>query len=166
LTDLTILYVGFLLRLTLPAVTVDGPGRGTKVGSGDFVVEIGNQCCGFEGLGLILVFSLVWLFFLRKEIRFPRSLILIPAGMLAMWLLNGIRIAALIFIGAHGAPQIAMRGFHSQAGWVSFCGVTLGFAAFMRDSPWLRSTASAGLRKICPIVIRLPIIYCLSWKSW
>jgi hypothetical protein len=37
----------------------------------------------------------------------------------------------------HGAPEIAIGGFHSQAGWITFSGVTPGFAAVISNASWL-----------------------------
>jgi exosortase E/protease (VPEID-CTERM system) len=54
-----------------------------------------------------------------------------------MFLLNAVRIAALILIGDAGAPRIAMGGFHSQAGWIAFNMVALGFSVAARNVPWV-----------------------------
>jgi exosortase E/protease (VPEID-CTERM system) len=100
-------------------------------GSERFMVRIGGACSGLEGIGLFLVFAIAWLWFCRRECRFPQALALIPAGVVVMWLLNGVRLAALILIGDAGAPKIALGGFHSQAGFLMFSGVALSvlFAA-------------------------------------
>jgi exosortase E/protease (VPEID-CTERM system) len=45
-----------------------------------------------------------------------------------------LRIAALIWIGHSGAAEIALGGFHSQAGWISFNVVSLGIFAWARTS--------------------------------
>ena len=47
----------------------------------------------------------------------------------AIWLLNTARIAALVSIGAYISPEMAMSGFHSQAGWIAFLIVTIGIMA-------------------------------------
>jgi exosortase E/protease (VPEID-CTERM system) len=46
------------------------------------------------------------------------------------------RIATLILIGAAGAADVAMQGFHSQFGWIAFNCVALGFVAATRKMPW------------------------------
>jgi exosortase E/protease (VPEID-CTERM system) len=71
-------------------------------------------------MGLILAFSAVWLIYFRKEFVFPRALLLIPAGIVAMFALNALRISILMLIGDAGYPDIAIHGFHSQAGWIAF----------------------------------------------
>ena len=78
----------------------------------------------------------VWLFLFRKECRFPQALLLLPAGVVALFLLNAVRITALILIGDAGLRQIALGGFHSQAGWISFNLVALGLAVAARRIAW------------------------------
>ena len=53
-------------------------------------------------------------------------LLLVPAAVAAVWLLNVLRIVALILVGHFWSPALALGGFHSKAGWLLFCGVTLG----------------------------------------
>jgi exosortase E/protease (VPEID-CTERM system) len=113
------------------------------LGTQRFVVYIAPQCSGFEGVGLMLAFSLCWLWFFRRECRFPHALILLPLGVITIFLLNAARIAALILIGDAGAPQIALGGFHSQAGWLIFNGVALVFCIVATRVPWLRTPAPA-----------------------
>jgi len=77
----------------------------------------------------------LWLF--RRDYRFPHALVLLPAGILTLFLVNAVRITALILIGSAGAPQIALGGFHSQAGWIAFSAVALGFSVVASRTPWL-----------------------------
>jgi exosortase E/protease (VPEID-CTERM system) len=137
---LTFGLVEGLLRLFASGVTAD-PAR-MIIGTGKFRVEIAEQCSGFEGAGLILAFGVVWLCLFRKECRFPQALLLIPAGVVVIYLLNAVRIAALILIGSAGAPDIAEGGFHSQAGWIAFNVVALGFSVAARRMPYFTLNAS------------------------
>jgi exosortase E/protease (VPEID-CTERM system) len=114
------------------------------LGTTKFAVEIAPECSGYEGAGLILAFGAVWLWFFRDECRFPRALILIPAGVVLMYLLNAARITGLILIGNAGATRIALGGFHSQAGWIAFNAVALGFSLAVRRLPWLTTTGHLG----------------------
>jgi len=127
---LTFSMVESLLRLVASGVTAD-PAK-MIIGTRNFKVEIAEQCSGFEGAGLMLAFGVVWLCLFRKESRFPQALLLIPAGVVVMYLLNAVRIAALILIGSAGAREIALGGFHSQAGWIAFNVVALGFSVVAR----------------------------------
>ena len=118
--------VRFLLRPLLPDLIADPATR--FIGSSRFSVELAGPCSGWEGMGLAFIFTVGWLWLARRECRFPRALLLIPAAMGVMFLLNIIRIAALILIGHAGAARIAMSGFHSQAGWIAFNAVVVGIA--------------------------------------
>jgi len=132
LTGVTFDFVQLLLRSVFPGVVADR--ANLIIGTPRFTVQIGDACSGFEGLGMILVFSLLWLWFFRQEIRFPQALWSVPAGLLLMWVLNAFRIVLLIAIGHFGAERIALGGFHSQAGWIAFSGVTLAYAAVLQHS--------------------------------
>ena len=138
-----------VLGFLLPDLVVDaGP---FVIGTPQFTVSVGAPCSGIEGLGLVLVFTTVWLWFFRREIRFPRSLVLIPCALACAFLLNVARIAALILIGDAGAPEVAFVGFHSQAGWIAFTLVALGFSMVTQRLAWVRkpqpaSVAAAGSR--------------------
>jgi exosortase E/protease (VPEID-CTERM system) len=132
---LTLSIVRWILRPFISNLIVD-PVKHT-IGSQAFHVSISSPCAGLEGVGLMLVFSILWIWFFRSTCRFPQVLLLVPAGIVAVWLLNAMRIAVLILIGNAGAPHIALGGFHSQAGWMAFNGVALGFAVAARRLPWL-----------------------------
>jgi exosortase E/protease (VPEID-CTERM system) len=111
----------------------------STLGTARFSVQIAPECSGFEGAGLILAFVLLWLGLFREECRFPHALILIPVGVSAIYLLNAVRLTALILIGDAGAERIALGGFHSQAGWISFNLVALGICIAARRVPWINA---------------------------
>jgi exosortase E/protease (VPEID-CTERM system) len=128
--------VRFLLRPFLPDVIVDP--NTFVIGTSRFAVRIAEACSGLEGLGLVLVFTTVWLWYFRRENRFPHALLLIPCALIFVWMLNIVRIAALILIGNAGAGEVAMVGFHSQAGWIAFTAVALGFSMATRKIAWVQ----------------------------
>jgi exosortase E/protease (VPEID-CTERM system) len=133
-----------LVRLVLaPFVgTVIANPATAEIGTPRFVVEIAPACSGLEGVGLILIFSVLWLWFYRRDYKFPRALLLVPAGVVAIFLLNALRIAALIFIGDSGASAVALGGFHSQAGWIAFNAIAFGLASMANRVPWISSGRS------------------------
>jgi exosortase E/protease (VPEID-CTERM system) len=139
--DLTFSLVAGLLRLFLPQLVSDRASM--ALGGPNFVVTIGLGCTGWEGTALMFVFSVAWLCVRRREFRFPRALLLVPAALLAMWISNAVRITILILIGVAGAPGVAMNGFHSEAGWIAFNCVALGFAVATRKVSWLATQAPA-----------------------
>jgi exosortase E/protease (VPEID-CTERM system) len=134
-TAATFHIVKLLLLPILPGLTVDPANR--VLGTDRFAVAILDYCSGLEGMSLILVFTIAWLWYFRKEYRFPRALLLIPLGLMLMFGLNSVRIAALVLIGNAGYPDVAMNGFHSQAGWIAFNIVAVGIAVWTRRSRWL-----------------------------
>ena len=132
---LTFLMVRTILHTFVSGVTADPATH--IVGSRGFYVEIAAACSGLEGIGLILVFGATWLWLFRREFRFPHALLLIPASVVVIFLMNALRIAALILIGAAGAPGVALGGFHSQAGWIAFNAVAAAFALTAQRLPWV-----------------------------
>jgi exosortase E/protease (VPEID-CTERM system) len=133
---LTFSLVTPLLLPFLPTLQAD-PVALTLVATPHFAVQIADQCSGLEGMGLMLVFSSVWLLLFRREYRFPRALLLIPIGLLLVFALNVVRIAALVMIGAAGHPAVAIYGFHSQAGWIAFNCAAVGVVLLSRRISWL-----------------------------
>ena len=129
-------------RLLVPVLPALAANPATLVlGTNRFAVEIAEPCSGLEGVGLILAFSSAWLLYFRREYIFPRALLLIPAGVAASFGLNVLRIAALVLIGNAGFPDVAIYGFHSQAGWMAFIAVACGLVLLSRRSAWLYRTA-------------------------
>lgn len=128
-----------ILLLYESSVRVDFARR--VIGVGNFEVYIDAACSGYEGIGLVIVFMALFLWVFRSSLRFPNAFLLLPIGIAAIWLLNSVRIAALVSIGAHVSPQIAVDGFHSQAGWMAFLCVTIGM---MMTAPRLAFFAAGG----------------------
>lgn len=131
-TSLTFALVQWLLRL-MPEPVIANPVAAT-IGTARFGVTISRQCSGLEGAGLFLVFGVLGLIVFRKDFRFPRAFGLIPLGIAILYLMNAVRIALLIWIGHLGAADVAIGGFHSQAGWIFFNIVSLGLFAWARRS--------------------------------
>jgi exosortase E/protease (VPEID-CTERM system) len=111
-----------------------------------FAVQVTELCSGLEGVGMMLAFCGAWLLYFRKEYIFPRALLLIPAGLIVIFALNVVRIAALMLIGHLGFSEIAVSGFHSQAGWVAFNLAACTMVLVSRRSGWLNRAAVAEAR--------------------
>lgn len=149
-----------LLELVYDDVVVD---PGTRLlGLGDFVVTVGAQCSGLEGMLLTAIVTGTYLYAFRREFRFPAALVLLPAGMILIWCFNALRIALLVAIGAAGYPDLALGGFHSQAGWISFIVVSvtilhaahrLGFAGADRPRPARRALTPAAAMLVPLLVV-------------
>ncbi len=135
---LTFHSVKAILGLFLPNIYVDPDSF--VLGTQRFSVFIADRCSGLEGLGLVLAFTTIWLWYFRKESRFPQALLLIPCALVCVWLLNVFRISAIVLIGNAGYGEIAMVGFHSQAGWIAFTCVAFTFSLATRKLAWVRRT--------------------------
>ena len=96
------------------------------IGTADFQVHIKTECGGFQGIGLITMMLAGYLWWFRRIHRFPQSFLLFPIGILLSLTANVLRITALILVGIWIDPKIAVDGFHSQAGWITFLVVGLG----------------------------------------
>jgi exosortase E/protease (VPEID-CTERM system) len=124
--QLTFELVRLVLAPILPGLQADPATRVLR--APHFAVAVYWVCSGLEGVGLMLAFLSVWLLYFKREYRFPRALILIPMGVVLIFALNVLRIAALVLIGNAGFPKAALFGFHSEAGWIAFSCAACGLA--------------------------------------
>jgi exosortase E/protease (VPEID-CTERM system) len=138
LRRVTFLFSTASLRLFVDDVLSD-PATFT-FGTPDFLVDIAPQCSGYEGMGLNLVFLSVALWFFRARLRFPRAWWLLPFGAALSFVVNVLRLVALVLVGTYVSPEIAEGGFHSYAGTLLFCAVGLSTVALA-----LRSGALAPI---------------------
>jgi exosortase E/protease (VPEID-CTERM system) len=142
---LTFRLVEYLLRPVYPGVGVD---VGTlTLTTPHFAVMVNEACSGLEGVGLMLVFCTAWLGYHRREFFFPQAFSILPVAVVLIFLLNAVRIAALLVIGDAGYARIASAGFHSQAGWIAFNIVAISVALVAKHSTWLNREACAAARQ-------------------
>ncbi len=149
LAGITLALSHALLVLYESGVHVDFVTKALTVG--DFQVIIDQSCSGYEGMTLVTAFLAIYLWTFRASLRFPHAFLLLPLGVVAIFFLNVLRITALVSLGAHVAPEVAAGGFHSQAGWMSFLAVSIGFMVlaprlsfFTTTPPQSRPAADAG----------------------
>jgi exosortase E/protease (VPEID-CTERM system) len=135
---LTFRLVGIVLRPFVPTLRTDA--STLTLITDQFSVQVTDICSGLEGVGLMLAFCAAWLWYFRREYIFPRALIIVPIAALLIFLLNTLRIAALVLIGDAGYERIATVGFHSQAGWIAFNLAAFGVAYAAKRSAWLSRT--------------------------
>jgi exosortase E/protease (VPEID-CTERM system) len=136
---LTFRIVGFLARPFIPSLRTDA--SSLTLITDHFAVQVSEVCSGLEGVGLMLAFCTAWLWHFRREYIFPRALIIAPIGMLLIFLLNSVRIAALVLIGDAGYQKVAAVGFHSQAGWIAFNLAAFAVAYTAKRNKWLNRAA-------------------------
>jgi exosortase E/protease (VPEID-CTERM system) len=138
--QVTFRLVRLLLAPILPSLHADAATR--VLATSRFAIYVAPYCSGLEGVALMIAFCCAWLLYFREEYVFPRALLLIPAGVLVVFGLNVVRIAALMLIGNAGFAAVALYGFHSQAGWIAFNCAACGVAFASRHSRWLNREAA------------------------
>lgn len=141
LSEATFHVSAFLLSLYESDVTTRIDDR--VIGVNDFTVNIAAACSGYEGIGLVVTFLAIYMWIFRSALRFPNIYLILPFGVAAIWLLNSVRIAILVSLGAHVSPEIAITGFHSQAGWMMFLIVTIGIMLLVHRMPFFHDQAAA-----------------------
>jgi exosortase E/protease (VPEID-CTERM system) len=134
----TLHAVGAVLGLFIPNLIVD-PATFT-IGTHRYLLTIAGGCSGSEGLGLVLLFTSLWLWVYRKELRFPQALLLIPCALGCIWVLNIARLCAFIFLADAGASNAVLDGFHAQAGWIAFIMIAVFFSLATQKLAWTRKT--------------------------
>jgi exosortase E/protease (VPEID-CTERM system) len=112
------------------------------VGTQRFWVRIASTCAGYEGIGLIWVFTSAYIVMCRDQLRFPRALLLIPIGTVVVWIANAFRLTALIAIGTWIDGDIAMGGFHAYSGSLLFSAVSLALVFAARRSRFFAAPES------------------------
>jgi len=136
LSELTLYSVAELLGTVTTEISIAL--EQMAIGTDGFAVQIGAGCSGYEGMGLMWVFTCVHLWLRRDELRFPHAFLLLPIATLLSFGANVLRIATLILIGDKLSPEIARGAFHSHAGWVLFCALAIGLAAVADRIPGLQ----------------------------
>ncbi|HTF90325.1 MAG TPA: exosortase E/protease, VPEID-CTERM system [Planctomycetota bacterium] len=111
-------------------------------GTTKFAVQIAPQCSGLDGIGLLLAFTLAYLWIARDSLRFPHAFLIPVLGMVAAWVFNSLRLAGLVAIGSWISPDLAVGGFHTLAGLIAFCGISLGIVWWSQRSAYFRSERS------------------------
>ena len=110
----------------------------SKLGLESFWVTIAPSCSGVEGIVLACATVLIYLFLSKEYLRYPHALILLPLAAIISIVLNLVRIAALIILGAEFSPELAVGGFHSIAGWIASILVALLIIFVFSNWSWIQ----------------------------
>jgi len=154
ITEATFAAVHQALRLFSTATYADASTY--IIGIDDFAVHVARQCSGVEGMALVTAFVLFYGLLFRKDLHLTRYwLLVLPLGLAFSVLLNVIRIAVLILIGAHISPDLAVNGFHSYAGWMFFTLLALVLVYTIQKVDWLHRDPSR--RRAAPAVTDDPL---------
>ncbi len=122
-------------------ILYDAPSK--AIGAGEFFVIVEDACSGVEGMTLVMLFVTLYLVLFRRDLQFPHVLLLYPIGLLASAAFNVLRVVVLISIGLEGNPELAVGGFHSYAGWLTFTLVALGVIALADRVPQFKHATHA-----------------------
>ena len=167
MSEYTFLFSALLLDTFAPDILyVDFDEK--NLGLGEFIVNVAPACSGYEGVGLVTVFTALYLYVYKHEFRFPRAWLLFPIGAISIWLLNIVRISVLVSIGHFWSPEVAVGGFHSQAGWLSFICTSLALLwlarswSFFSDTKESSGTRSEAAGLNTPIACLLPLVALLA----
>jgi exosortase E/protease (VPEID-CTERM system) len=139
---MTLRAVALVLGLVLRD-SVSDP-SGIVVGSERFSVEVRPLCSGFEGIGMITAFVAAYLLLSRRQLRFPRALLLLPLGIATAWVANVTRLVLLVLMGTWVSEDIADNGFHARAGWLFFCGIALSLVLVVERARFFAHAPSEG----------------------
>ncbi len=111
------------------------------IGILDFFVEVAESCSGIEGLALTTAFMGIYALMMKDDLRMGRFwLIVWPSALILSFILNVVRISILILIGAYVSPELAVNGFHSFAGWLSFTLLALLILTIVNVLPGLNKS--------------------------
>ena len=165
LSDLTFTFVAQILFWVNGEVYVEPAER--IIGLNDFLVNIAAQCSGYEGIGLITAFVAVFLYSFRRDFKFPVALLLFPIGAVVIWLFNVLRIVVLINIGSAWSEDVAVWGFHTQAGWITFIMTSVGIMWLAHNSHVFAKQRQVKSKSLIesvnlPIATLLPLIALLA----
>ncbi|MGI4831558.1 MAG: hypothetical protein ACRYFU_25755 [Janthinobacterium lividum] len=138
----------YLLALLYPTVVSDVSIQ--LLGTTRFQILIGSACSGVQGLALLSVLILGWLCFARRDLRPARVLLLGCSALVVMWALNIVRLVTLIAIGDSGHANVAMHGFHSEAGWIALTVVALGCLITTERISWFHKPSPLGTGATAP----------------
>ncbi len=108
------------------------------LGTPRFVVVIAPVCSGLQGIGLLMVLVVGHLWHQRGRLAMRRAWLLVPGAVVLGFALNVVRITALIAIGHHVSPEIAIGGFHAKAGWILLCAAAVGLVLLIERNAWFR----------------------------
>lgn len=155
LASLTLTGAHALLTGIYPVVQSSSEGI---LGTPTFSVEISPECSGYEGIWLVIAFDALYLWLFRGMLRFPAALALLPIGIVGMLAANIVRVAALIVVGTSLSPELAIQGFHSQAGWIGFTLIALGLVAlshraFRDRASGARATRISEATATAPMIV-------------
>lgn len=162
LAEATMSTAAAMLSLVEPELIYE-PGEELLFGTPEFLVIVSKYCSGYAGISLFSFFYSGFLILARKRLRFPNALLLWPLGLIAVFALNALRIAVLVWLGAHVSREMALDAFHTYAGWPFLILVALGAAFLSLNVRWFTraearesaATSAGAARLVNPTAVYL-----------
>ena len=108
------------------------------IGIDNFSVQVTAGCSGIAGIIMVSVVMAGYILMFEEQLKIRRALVLIPLAAGLSWVLNGVRIGALLWIGAHVSPELAVDGFHTYGGWLVFCALSAVMLLIAENLSWIR----------------------------
>lgn len=102
-----------------------------------FAITIAPSCSGYQGTASAVIVLGTYLALERHALHLRRALVACAAAIVAIFILNALRIAVLFVIGAELSPEVAVNGFHSQFGALSLLGISL-LSILALEHPYFR----------------------------
>jgi exosortase E/protease (VPEID-CTERM system) len=115
------------------------------IGIGSFRVSVAAGCSGVAGIGMVSAVMAVYILAFRERLKLGPALLLIPFAAGISWVVNSVRIAALLMIGAYVSPELAVNGFHTYAGWLAFCALSALMLLAAENTSWIRKGRTAAV---------------------
>lgn len=127
LIEPTINLAQFFYRFTGGEIRIDHYSEKgwAVITGGSFYGEVLPGCAGYEGLSFIVLFLIIFYPFLREAFNKVEFLLVISICLAAVFLMNSIRMAILMYIGEHVSPEVAVGGFHTNFGMLTLVIVSI-----------------------------------------
>ena len=142
--------VVFFLKLLGETATSEAGLQG--IGVNDFRVIVAPSCSGIAGILMASAVMAGYILVFRRRLEIGRALLLIPLAVLLSWVLNAVRITALLMIGSYLSPDLAVGGFHAKAGWLSFCILSALMLVAAENISWFHRRRSLAEAPTMPLL--------------
>ncbi len=99
-------------------------GRAVITG-GSFYGEVAPGCAGYEGVSFIILFMIIFYPYLRQAFNRLEFFFVLSVCVAAVFLMNSVRMAILMYVGEHVSPEVAIGGFHTNFGMLTLVVVSI-----------------------------------------
>jgi exosortase E/protease (VPEID-CTERM system) len=140
-----------ILLLNLSGESVESDPSQALIGIGRYRVIVESGCSGIAGMLMVSGVMAGYVLVQRNRLVIGRALLLLPLAAGLSWFFNAVRIAVLLTIGAYVSPELAGEGFHTNAGWLSFCALSAFMLVAAENFGWIHRTANTAVALVRPL---------------